>query len=208
MQKLPSGFWVPDGSYGTRFFDTLTDDGLPAAGFDRVQACIEACGKRRKIAVDGGAYVGVWSLHLAKRFRRVFAYEPASDNFECLQRNTAALRKRVQLREAALSSTTGWMEWEQRSKPYAGRVRAATGNHGFLGRKLDDENLPRLDLLKLDVEGHEYDALLGARETIIRCKPVVLIEEKLDRERRATQLLIELGMRVSWRKRYDYLFTW
>jgi hypothetical protein len=36
--------------------------------------------------------------------------------------------------------------------------------------------LERLDLLKLDVEGMEAEALDGARETIERCKPILFVE--------------------------------
>jgi len=41
---------------------------------------------------------------------------------------------------------------------------------------LDLLNLPRLDLLKLDVEGMEPDVIDGAKETIARCKPVIFAE--------------------------------
>ena len=39
-----------------------------------------------------------------------------------------------------------------------------------------DEGLDRVDLIKLDLEGAEYDALLGAEATIRRFGPAVLIE--------------------------------
>jgi hypothetical protein len=41
---------------------------------------------------------------------------------------------------------------------------------------IDGLGLQRLDLLKLDLEGMEAEALDGARETIERCKPVLFIE--------------------------------
>ena len=30
--------------------------------------------------------------------------------------------------------------------------------------------------MKVDVEGHELNALMGAKQTIIKCKPVILLE--------------------------------
>jgi antitoxin component HigA of HigAB toxin-antitoxin module len=73
---------------------------------------------------------------------------------------------------------------------------------------LDQYELPALDLLKLDVEGHEYEALQGAVHSIKKFKPVVIIEEKLDVEKRASAFLEKLGMRCVWHKKHDYLFTW
>ncbi|MFN3658800.1 MAG: FkbM family methyltransferase [Pseudolabrys sp.] len=42
---------------------------------------------------------------------------------------------------------------------------------------IDALGLARLDLIKLDIEGMELEALQGARETIERCRPALLIEQ-------------------------------
>lgn len=48
---------------------------------------------------------------------------------------------------------------------------------------LDTLQLPRVDLIKIDIEGMEMEALAGAVDTIARCRPVVLIEQiKSDRD--------------------------
>ena len=41
---------------------------------------------------------------------------------------------------------------------------------------IDSFNFQKVDLLKLDIEGMEEQALNGARETIARCKPFLFIE--------------------------------
>lgn len=43
-------------------------------------------------------------------------------------------------------------------------------------RSLDAFDWPRVDLIKIDVEGMETDVLAGAEQTIDRCKPVMMIE--------------------------------
>ena len=46
---------------------------------------------------------------------------------------------------------------------------------------IDTLELPRVDLIKLDIEGMEMDALAGAAQTVERCQPIVLVEtDKVD----------------------------
>ncbi len=48
---------------------------------------------------------------------------------------------------------------------------------------IDALNFPRLDLLKIDVEGMEMEVLEGARRSIDRCHPIMVIETiKTDRQ--------------------------
>jgi FkbM family methyltransferase len=42
--------------------------------------------------------------------------------------------------------------------------------------RIDSMNLPRVDFIKIDVEGMEKEALAGARSTIQRCRPVLVVE--------------------------------
>jgi FkbM family methyltransferase len=43
-------------------------------------------------------------------------------------------------------------------------------------RRLDDYRLEDVKFMKIDVEGHEFEVLKGAEETIGRCAPMLLIE--------------------------------
>jgi len=62
--------------------------------------------------------------------------------------------------------------------------------------RLDGLAFPRVDFLKIDVEGMELAVLHGARETIARCRPYMLIEHiKIDREA-LNDLLVASGYRA------------
>lgn len=64
-------------------------------------------------------------------------------------------------------------------------------------RTIDSLGLDELDFVKLDVEGHELEALRGAVDTIGRCRPVVLVEleERLAPVRPVLDLMAGLGYR-------------
>jgi hypothetical protein len=64
---------------------------------------------------------------------------------------------------------------------------------------LDGLNLPRLRLLKVDVEGMESEVVAGARATIGRLQPALYIEnDRAERSRRLITLLFDIGYRLWW----------
>lgn len=134
----------------------------------------------RRCAVDGGAHVGLWSALMAKQFDRVVAVEPAADTAECLAINMAAVFN-VEIRRVALGSHAGSvslaLDDKQKARKNTGGRYVVTGG-SIPVERIDDWNLPSLGLLKLDVEGSEPAAVEGAVETLKRCKPVVLFEDK------------------------------
>lgn len=139
------------------------------------------------VAIDGGAHVGTWSRLMAERFDRVIAAEPSADTFEALQHNMQMLgRHNVETRQVALGSAPSRVGMALDEK---GTLLANTGARfvriGLPGEPaltpmvtIDGWELPSLGFVKLDIEGSEYMALMGARATLIRCRPVVLFEEK------------------------------
>lgn len=123
------------------------------------------------VAVDGGAHRGIWTKCMAARFARVYAFEPVCDNYsripdianvEVIGKALGECHKRVGMRAGA-ENTGQWhvcAGWDTAVVP------------------LDHYELDGVGLLKLDLEGYEYLALCGAIETIQRCRPVILVEEK------------------------------
>lgn len=220
MEQLSSGFWVPCGTNGHKtFFGSFTSKGLPEHCFLHIQACLRAMRKRNKlVAVDGGAYVGMWSMHLVQHFEQVLAFEPIAANVACAIKNMERIkypeRHSWQIESVALSDDARVAEMQTTEKRYASRfdlpdeLTNSNTRVAVQTRSLDSYNLHALDLLKLDVEGHEHKAIQGALESIQKFRPVVIIEEKLDVKKRATHRLEKLGMRCVWQKKHDYLFTW
>lgn len=134
------------------------------------------------LAIDGGAHVGTWARIMAAKFAQVIAVEPAPETFEALAANMTAFGcGNVDCRQVALGAVPAWVRLELDAKQVA---RKNTGGYYVAGGgavsqvTIDSWQLPSLGFLKLDIEGSEPLALMGARGTLARCRPIVLYEDK------------------------------
>lgn len=136
----------------------------------------------RSLAVDCGAHVGTWSRLLSATFQRVIAIEPSLDTCEALRVNMAAFAcANVEIRQVAVGAEPGTVSMVLSAPAAALKNTGArfvrTG--GDIPRiTIDSLQLPSLGFLKMDIEGSESLALEGAAETLKRCRPIVLFENK------------------------------
>lgn len=139
---------------------------------------------RRRVAIDGGAHVGLWTRILSRAFGTVIAVEPSKDTFDALIWNlnqwgcTNVLARQVALGRTAGTVTMHLDEKQTKRKNTGGRFAAIDGNGEVERSTIDSWRLPDVDFLKLDIEGSELQALEGAVETLQHCRPVVLVEQK------------------------------
>ena len=143
------------------------------------------------IVIDAGANLGVLSLgfsFVAPR-GRVIAIEAAPSTYRNLVENLAGARTtNVETMNLAVGETPGTLEFFSSPWFSAGSfVKKATfgaslhqGSTTVAAEPIDDIvgrlGLERLDLIKIDIEGHELPALHGARETLRRFCPAVVVE--------------------------------
>ena len=127
------------------------------------------------IAVDGGAYDGATAVSFAKLGAKVFAFEMDANNYQnCIAR--VGQNPNVTLENFGLSDHSGE---ENYSSADAASAKTPNGNMRAKFVDLDSyvarKNLPRVDYIKLDIEGAELDMLHGAAKTIARCKPKMAV---------------------------------
>lgn len=131
-------------------------------------------------AIDGGAHVGLWSKRMAEVFEKVVAFEPSPDTFECLLVNMRAITH-VQCEPYALGAEAGTasmaIDRENEARANTGARHVTTGGD-IPVRTVDSFKLDRVGFIKLDIEGSEPMALQGAAQTIARCQPIILFENK------------------------------
>jgi FkbM family methyltransferase len=208
--KLIRGLYWPNQQKESWIYSLPEVGGTLAYQRNMLNAAVAAC-SRHRIAVDGGAHVGLWTLPLQRIFKRVVAFEPQSDNADCLEANCAGFGN-IQIHRRALSDTLGKGVLEGHPRKTVSwslaSVVPAFESHPVETIPLDQCALGKLDLLKLDVEGYELKALMGAERTIKEHRPVIIIEEKHDAEKRASALLEQWGMRLTLTAKHDRLYTW
>ena len=76
--------------------------------------------------------------------------------------------------------------------------------------RLDDYDTDEVGLIKLDIQGHEYAALQGAKQTILHDHPNILIEmEKWDTNTSKIEaLLADWDYDLVFRKNADRIYVW
>jgi FkbM family methyltransferase len=169
--------------------------------------------------IDIGAHIGYYTLLFAKCVGpggRVFAFEPFPGNFALLQRNINLNNlKNVQLMREAIFSRTQQMTIsapEDEPNPGSGSMHEEAGQRQYQVEAITlDDFCDRLalqpDVVKMDIEGAEYDALLGARKAIGLCRPKLLIElHHFDGNvgaAPAPKLLTEWGYQVKWVENWE-----
>jgi FkbM family methyltransferase len=155
--------------------------------------------------VDAGANVGSYSVRAAASGMKVYSFEPNPENVKVLRRNAEINHVSIDLFECALGSAEG----EVRLSPNGALSRvSADGAVHVPVHTLDSFDLPRVDLLKVDVEGHELEVLKGAGRTIERFHPDIIIEmhDWLDAEGQASLLdmLLKNGYRIKYVDKQAY----
>jgi FkbM family methyltransferase len=136
------------------------------------------------VAVDVGANVGVLTFLAASivgATGRVIAVEPNPDNLQLLYRGIVhnGFGNVEVLPHAASNARTVFSLTGGTSNTHVIGARAPEeGGYFVQSIVLDDAlgDLPRLDFVKMDIEGHEPQALAGFSQLIARHRPVLLVE--------------------------------
>lgn len=139
------------------------------------------------VVVDAGACFGdtaVYFAHVVGEAGRVHAFDPLPAHQAVIDFNVA--QNALQSRVVAVPLAVG----EHSSATPAARAQASDGvaqpgfslhaaSHDIPLISIDDyaerENLPRVDFIKMDIEGYELAALKGARKTLARSRPRLAI---------------------------------
>jgi FkbM family methyltransferase len=149
--------------------------------------------------VTAGTNCGLYARHYSKKFKHVYAFEPEPIAFHCMVNNCQS--DNVVKLNAALGHGFGLV----------GINRVPPGGHEMnVGMNtlsppteqfkipmftVDSLCLDACDLIQLDVEGFEQYAIMGAKTTIDKFKPVIIAERFSSLEHQ--NFMLELGYILS-----------
>ena len=142
------------------------------------------------VCIDAGAHIGYHTIYMSMICQRVYA-------FECNTRTYEKLRKNIETNKIKNIETYKYGLSDNNKKLFIDFFNEYnTGSSGLsdnpMGRPpqapiikdrksircmtIDDLNLSKLDFIKIDVEGFERKVINGAMKTILKYKPVILME--------------------------------
>lgn len=181
------GVYLPDGeTHLTSWMDKAGEivDGKGTYQIKKLRAAL-AHVKHFRTAVDIGAHCGLWSMQLAKNFDHVQAFEPVAAHRECFLKNMEAEERAgayadeaapFDLHACALGEAEGSISI--RTEPTSSGDSRVAGAGDIPLRTLDSFAFQDVDFIKIDTEGYELFAIRGGEETIKRCRPVMVVEQK------------------------------
>ena len=149
-------------------------------------------------SIDVGVYRGVYTYRLSQLSKHVHSFEPNPIIFPHLNKNLKRIVKNMTLYSTALSdeesevdlkipkrfNTINKDNYEERYKLGTATIHKnnSLASNEFITRKVKTAKLDNLltnnkiGFIKIDVEGHEKNVLIGAKNLIRKNKPNLLVE--------------------------------
>lgn len=174
--SVPEWYWKNDLRRWLAFSPLVPDfiqDFSPLKGYERVYQL-----RPGDVVVDAGAYPGDYTLFAARQVGpegRVIALEPDPENRELLQRHvTRSGFENIEIIPCGLWNSETSLSLDAHG--VASTLTDTDSPSPVPVRPLDDivkeGNLGKIDVLKMDIEGAELQALEGARDTLSVCRYV------------------------------------
>jgi len=169
------------------------------------------------IFIDIGAHIGKYSIFLSEYFNKIIAIEPDRNNFNLLSKNAKINKlenKILPLNVAILDKEklVWFFEYEDsvKSSIKKNKIEIPTNKYKVMSISLDELverlgiNVEKIKLIKIDVEGAEFEIIKGAIKTLKNSKPILLIEIKKNKFK-ILKLLKHLGYKELGREGENHI---
>ena len=132
---------------------------------------------REEIFVDCGSFIGDTVLSFIKNYgegswKELYCFEPDRENFHKLEENLAEMKNKKLFNIGVSDSkqVLGFL-----NKGTSGGCASESGNYQISVDSIDNIIKERVTFIKMDLEGHEIPALIGAMDHIVSDNPKMTI---------------------------------
>src|SRR5258708_38072015 len=160
------------------------------------------------VVVEAGATTGAPAIPLSRAAGTegsVTAFEPQRLVFDLLCANLAMNGiENVHAHQRAVGAASGSVTVPQLDPSAEANFGGVALGHCETGESvpvvsIDDLQLPRLDLIKADVEGMEADVIAGAKDSIAGHRPILYLEnDRPEKRDKLCEIVRSLGYRIWW----------
>jgi FkbM family methyltransferase len=153
------------------------------------------------VMFDIGANIGNHSLYFSSYFNKVHSFEPNPRTFELLSHN-AKLVSNIECHNIALSSKDDLLNMQIERNNWGASKISKEGTVKINAFKLDNLGIDcsSLKLLKIDVEGHELEVLLGSETILQTFYPIILFEQNPEFFSSGSSQCIDYLRQIGYRK--------
>lgn len=130
-----------------------------------------------QVFVDVGAYIGDTTLDYIKiynNYKKIYCYEITNYTMAILKNNLGEY-KNIVYKNKAVSCENSIMYLKNSLVNSSANQVDNNGEIEIETVSLDNDILEKIDMIKMDIEGSEYNALIGAKNHIINDNPILLI---------------------------------
>ena len=137
------------------------------------------------VAIDVGANIGNHSIFFSKFFKKVYSFEPNPKTFELLKINSK-LNNNIYVKKTGLSNKEIISNLVENKSNIGGSKLTNEKSENSINIQLStlDQEInfikEKINLLKIDVEGHELEVIQGSKKTISKFRPIIIFEQQLD----------------------------
>jgi FkbM family methyltransferase len=187
-----------------------------------VFSALEKYIKPHHVVLEAGSFIGLHAVKISKICKKLICLEPVISSTNLLLHNLQLNEcSNVEVYPCAISDEVGFSKFQFISNGNPGSTVLENNTEQYSDTRpwdplpednynvpiftIDFLNLETVDVIKLDVEGYEIKALMGAIDTIRKNKPILIVEWWKEMEK-TFQFIFDLGYKYERLNGYNYVF--
>lgn len=171
--------------------------------------------QEKDVVVQAGGCMGMYPLYYSTIFKQVYTFEPDPDNYFCLDHNCKP--DNIHKFNMGLGSSDEPLKLVRIAPQNAGMHRVVSADqlnpnvpaeivYDVQMKTIDSLELETCNLIHLDVELFELEALKGAERTLDKCSPLIVVETG-GRPSPAHEWLSSKGYHLHKQLRMDAIYS-